>query len=51
MNGDERGKSLGKGRDGAEVREGERLSEWLEVGDVFGHLGEGEERVLEVVKG
>jgi protein TIF31 len=50
-NGDGRGKALGKGRDGAEVREGERLSEWLEVGDVFAHLSEGQERVLEVSRG
>lgn len=42
---------LGKAREGIDVRAGERLSEWLEVGDVFSHLADGEERVLEVVRG
>lgn len=41
---------LGKGKDGVVVREGGRLSEWLEVGDVFGHE-DGGERVLEVLRG
>lgn len=51
VNGDGQGKALGKGRDGAEVREGEKLSDWLEVRDVFAHLTDGQERVLEVVRG
>jgi protein TIF31 len=42
---------LTKGKDGVVVREGERLSEWLEVGDVFGHVEERGEKVLEVVRG
>ncbi|KAK4689464.1 protein TIF31, partial [Tremellales sp. Uapishka_1] len=45
-----RGEVLGKGRDGIEIREGEKLSEWLEVGDVFGHCESGAERILEVVR-
>lgn len=51
VNGDGPGALLGKGKDGAEVRAGEKLSEWMEVGDVFAHAGEGDERVLEVVRG
>ena len=42
---------LSKGKDGIVIREGERLSEWLEVGDVFRHVQDGTERVLEVVRG
>lgn len=43
---------LSTAKDGAEIRAGEKLSEWLEVGDVFAHLPEGEgERELEVVNG
>jgi len=33
------------------VKEGERLSDWLEVGDVFWGFEDGEERILEVVRG
>ena len=47
-----RGKLLGKGKEGIEVREGERLSDWFEVGEVFGHLeGKDDERVLVVQRG
>lgn len=42
---------LGKSREGIDVRAGVKLSEWLEVGEVFSHLKEGEARVLEVVRG
>lgn len=42
---------LSKAKEGIEVRAGEKLSEWLEVGDVFSHVKEGQERVLEVVRG
>lgn len=46
------GETLSQSKDGIDVRAGEKLSEWLEVGDVFAHLPEGEgERVLEVFKG
>jgi protein TIF31 len=49
----------GKGRkssqegeqEAAQVGEGDRLSEWLEVGDVFAGFEDNEERVLEVVRG
>lgn len=40
-----------KAKEGIEIRAGEKLSEWLEVGDLFSHLKDGEERVLEVVRG
>lgn len=40
-----------KGDVKVEIRAGERLSEWAEVGDVFGDFGEDEERVLEVARG
>lgn len=44
--------ALSQSKDGIEIRAGEKLSEWLEVGDVFAHVPEGEgERVLEVVQG
>jgi protein TIF31 len=33
------------------VNEGDKLSEWLEVGDVFAGFEEKQERVLEVVRG
>jgi protein TIF31 len=42
---------LGKAREGVDVRAGAKLSEWLEVGELFSHVQEGEERVLEVVRG
>ena len=43
---------MGKGKEGIEVREGERLSDWFEVGEVFGHLeGKDDERVLVVQRG
>lgn len=34
-----------------QVGEGDRLSEWLEVGDVFAGFEDKDERVLEVVRG
>jgi len=45
-----------KERDGekdltVQIKEGERLSEWLEVGDVFAGFEESDERVLEVIRG
>lgn len=40
---DGRGKLVGVGKEGTEIREGERLSDWLEIGEVFAHL-EGQER-------
>lgn len=47
-----RGRLLGKGKEGVEIREGERLSDWVEMGEVFGHLeGSDEERVLIVQRG
>jgi protein TIF31 len=33
------------------VKEGERLSEWLEVGDIFYGYEDGEERTLDIVRG
>ena len=39
------------GRETVQVGEGDRLSEWLEVGDVFAGFEESDERVLEVVRG
>lgn len=38
-------------RESAVIGEGDRLSEWLEVGDVFAGFDDKEERVLEVVRG
>ena len=35
----------------SEVKEGEKLSEYFEVGDVFAGFEEDDERVLEVVRG
>lgn len=51
--GGERGRLLGKGKEGVEIREGERLSDWFEIGEVFGHLDEKDEteRVLVVQRG
>jgi protein TIF31 len=43
------GEALGVSKEGIEIRAGEKLSEWLEVGDVFAHTEEARE--LEVVKG
>lgn len=34
---------VGVGKEGTEIREGERLSDWLEIGEVFAHL-DGQER-------
>lgn len=48
---DGRGKIYSKKKDFSEVRAGEKLNEWLEVQDAFEHLQEGEERVLEAVRG
>lgn len=48
---DGRGKVYIKKKDFSEVRAGEKLNEWLEVQDAFEHLQEGEERVLEAVRG
>ena len=49
---DGRGKLIGVGKEGTEIREGERLSDWLEIGEVFAHLegqeNENEARVLVV---
>jgi protein TIF31 len=42
---------LGKNKEGVEVRAGEKLSEWIEVGDVFAHVEEDGERLLEVAMG
>lgn len=47
----ERGQVLGTGKENVEIREGEKLSDWLEVGDVFGHIEGKGERVLDVVRG
>jgi len=47
-----RGRLLGKGKEGVEIREGEKLSDWFEMGEVFGHLeGKDDERVLIVQRG
>ena len=47
-----RGRLLGKGKEGVEIREGEKLSDWFEMGEVFGHLeGTDVERVLVVQRG
>lgn len=43
--------ALSQSKDGVDIVPGEKLSEWLEVGDVFAHVAEGDERSLEVVKG
>lgn len=43
--------ALSQSKDGVDVRAGEKLSEWLEVGDVFAHIESEAERELEVVKG
>jgi protein TIF31 len=49
---EQRGKLLGKGKEGVEIREGEKLSDWFEVGEVFAHLdGKEDERVLVVQRG
>ena len=37
--------------DGIVVNEGDKLSEWLEVGDVFAGFDDQQERVVEVVRG
>lgn len=47
----ERGAVLGKGKENVEIREGEKLSDWLEVGDVFSHVEGKGERILDVVRG
>lgn len=47
---EEKGRLLGTGKEGVEIREGEKLSDWIEIGEVFSHL-EGQdnaERVLVV---
>jgi hypothetical protein len=51
--GGERGRLCGKGKEGVEIREGERLSDWFGIGEVFGHLDEKDEteRVLVVQRG
>lgn len=38
-----RGKLLSTGREGIEIREGEKLSDWLEIGEVFAHVANDEE--------
>ncbi|KAJ9091576.1 hypothetical protein QFC19_009032 [Naganishia cerealis] len=35
---DGRGKLLGVGKEGTEIRQGERLSDWLDLAEVFAHL-------------
>ncbi|KAJ9099776.1 hypothetical protein QFC21_003774 [Naganishia friedmannii] len=35
---DGRGKVVGVGKEGTEIRQGERLSDWLELSEVFAHL-------------
>lgn len=40
-----------KSPEGAIVRRGEKLSEWLEVKDVFGGFADDEERFLDIVRG
>ncbi|WVQ82466.1 hypothetical protein IAT38_004595 [Cryptococcus sp. DSM 104549] len=47
---DGRGKLYAKKKDFSEVRAGEKLNEWMELGEAFEHLEEGEERVLEAVR-
>lgn len=42
--------SLSKTKEGVDVRAGEKLSEWIEVGDLFAHVEEDGERILEVVR-
>lgn len=48
---EKRGKLLSTGREGIEIREGEKLSDWLEIGEVFGHVEdkEGSEAVNRVL--
>lgn len=49
---DGRGKLLRKGKEGVEVREGEKLSDWLAIEEVFEHLEPGKgERELVVQRG
>ncbi|WVF70930.1 hypothetical protein IAT40_005725 [Kwoniella sp. CBS 6097] len=47
---DGRGQVFSKKQDLTEVRAGEKLNDWLEVQDAFAHLGEDDERVLEIVR-
>ncbi|WWC86535.1 uncharacterized protein L201_001412 [Kwoniella dendrophila CBS 6074] len=47
---DGRGKVYTKKEDLSEVRAGEKLNEWFEIQDVFGHLEDDAERSLEVVR-
>jgi len=42
-----RGKLLGTAKEGMEIREGEKLSDWLEISEVFAHLDEGDEEQKE----
>lgn len=47
-----RGDIVNKGREALEIKLGEMLSDFIEVGEVFGGEGrEGAEKVLEVVRG
>lgn len=43
--------ALSQSKDGVDIHAGEKLSEWLEIGDVFAHVAEEGDRSLEVVKG
>lgn len=45
------GEALSQSKDGIDIHAGEKLSEWLEIGDVFAHVAEEADRSLEVVKG
>ncbi|OCF45309.1 protein TIF31 [Kwoniella heveanensis CBS 569] len=45
-----RGQVFSRKQDLTEVRAGEKLNDWMEVQDAFAHLGEDDERVLEIVR-
>lgn len=51
LTGERSAEPLGQSKDGIEIFAGEKLSDWIEVGEVFEHVAEGGERVLEAVKG
>lgn len=46
-----KGDLVNKGRENLEIRLGEKLSDFVELGEVFGAAEKGAERVLEVVRG
>jgi hypothetical protein len=49
--GRKKGELVNTGRENLEIRLGEKLSDFVELGEVFGSFEKGVERVLEVVRG